>query len=142
MGVRDTDSPLAPPGPPAPPAPQERMQNFLHTLHENVLVVHLSQRWEYVTSLYESGKLEEESGSESQEVLEDMLVRHLTREHLEVLKVSLVEGTVSTEYSNVEMEEDICGGGGGSRAPDHVSELGAMVLADPVAGPAVLHTVC
>ncbi|KOB74533.1 Chromosome region maintenance protein 5/exportin [Operophtera brumata] len=32
------------------------------------MVNHLSQRWEYITSLYESGKLEEEVGSESQEV--------------------------------------------------------------------------
>lgn len=50
-------------------------------------MTHLSQRWEYITSLYESGKLEEEVGSESQEVLEDILVRNLTREYLEVLKV-------------------------------------------------------
>lgn len=54
------------------------------------MLVHLTQRWEYVTSLYESGKLEEEAGSESQEVLEDMLVRHLTREYLELLKVFLI----------------------------------------------------
>ncbi|XP_045533887.1 exportin-5 [Papilio machaon] len=208
LGLRDD-------APPAPTEPQDRMQNYLHTLHDNVchlvgaaaaslgrelygaaglarfvagallhapaclpdhwlrrvlraalrplllhcppahyadvalpllehlapfMLVHLSQRWEYVTSLYESGKLEEEGGSESQEVLEDMLVRHLTREHLELLKISLV---------------DTAGGGGGGgetgdmeeesaapqRAPEHVSELGALVLAVPVLGPTVLHTI-
>lgn len=52
-----------------------------------VVLTHLSLRWDYISSLYESGKLEEETGSESQEVLEDILVRTLTREYLEVLKV-------------------------------------------------------
>ncbi|XP_052738184.1 exportin-5 [Bicyclus anynana] len=104
-----------------------------------VMLVHLNDRWEYVTSLYESGKLEEEGGSESQEVLEDMLVRHLTREHLDLLKVSLVEGGVSTEPST-DMDDETPPTNPG-RAPEQVSELGAIILADPVAGPAVLHTI-
>ncbi|CAH2229113.1 jg22168, partial [Pararge aegeria aegeria] len=104
-----------------------------------IMLVHLNHRWEYVTSLYESGKLEEEGGSESQEVLEDMLVRHLTREHLDLLKVSLVEGGVSTEPST-DMEEETPPANPG-RAPEQVSELGAIILADPIAGPAVLHTI-
>lgn len=53
-----------------------------------IVLMHLSQRWDYIMSLYESGKLEEETGSESQEVLEDILVRNLTKEYLEVIKVS------------------------------------------------------
>ncbi|XP_047518097.1 exportin-5 [Pieris napi] len=212
LGLRD-DTPLAPLSP-QPSTPQDRMQNFLHTLHDNVcqlvgaaaaslgrelygaaglaraicgslisapsrlpdhwlrrvlraalrplllhcppahyrdvalpllqhtaplMVVHLSQRWDYVTSLYESGKLEEESGSESQEVLEDMLVRHLTREYLEVLKVSLVEAA-PTEASIDGMEEEMPTASP-ARTPEHVSELGAVLLADPIAGPALLHTI-
>ncbi|XP_050362549.1 exportin-5 [Nymphalis io] len=104
-----------------------------------LMLVHLNQRWEYVTSLYESGKLEEEGGSESQEVLEDMLVRHLTREHLELLKVSLVEGGMSAEPST-DMDDETPPTNPG-RAPEQVSELGAIILADPIAGPAVLHTI-
>lgn len=38
-------------------------------------------------SLYESGKFEEEGGNDTQEVIEDMLNRNLTREYLDVLKV-------------------------------------------------------
>lgn len=55
------------------------------------MLSHLTQRWEYITSLYESGKLEEEGSSDAQEVLEDILVRNLTREYLEVLKVSFID---------------------------------------------------
>ncbi|CAK1544693.1 unnamed protein product [Leptosia nina] len=214
LGMRD-DTPLAPLTAPHPTTPQDRMQNFLHTLHDNVcqlvgaaatslgrelygaaglsraicgsllsapdhlpdhwlrrvlraalrplllhcppahyvdvalpllqhtaplMVVHLSQRWQYVTSLYESGKLEEESGSESQEVLEDMLVRHLSREYLEVLKVSLVEAAATIEPS-IDMEEESTPAAGPARTPEQVSELGAVLLADPVAGPAILHTI-
>ncbi|KAF9801384.1 hypothetical protein SFRURICE_016767 [Spodoptera frugiperda] len=107
------------------------------------MLSHLSLRWDYISSLYESGKLEEEGGSESQEVLEDILVRNLTREHLEVLKISLVDGGLSIESTVDEMEDDTTTGSGGAqqRAPDHVSELGALVLAQPCAGPAVLYTV-
>ncbi|XP_049888101.1 exportin-5 [Pectinophora gossypiella] len=103
------------------------------------MLMHLSQRWEYITSLYESGKLEEEAGSESQEVLEDMLVRNLTREYLEVLKITLVEGGVSAEAHGGDMEEDAAPAA--ARAPEHVSELGALLLAHPVAGVAALHTI-
>ncbi|XP_068627564.1 exportin-5 [Battus philenor] len=206
LGLRDD-------APPAPTDPHDRMQNYLHTLHDNVchlvgaaaaslgrelygaaglarfvvnallhaperlpdhwlrrvlraalrplllhcppahyadvalplldhltpfMLVHLSQRWEYVTSLYESGKLEEEGGSESQEVLEDMLVRHLTREHLELLKISLVDTGGGGGSEVGEMEEE---NSAPQRAPEHVSELGALVLAQPIAGPAVLHTI-
>ncbi|XP_060800785.1 exportin-5 [Amyelois transitella] len=115
-------------------------------LHEHVapcMLMHLSQRWDYITSLYESGKLEEEGGSESQEVLEDIMVRHLTREYLEVLKISLVDSPLIAESlantNEAGMEEDPLPPN--VRQPDTVSELGAALLQNPVAGPAILHTV-
>lgn len=42
------------------------------------------------------------------------------------------------------MEEDppaSGGGGAGARTPDTASELGALIMADPTAGPAILHTI-
>ncbi|CAH0721476.1 unnamed protein product, partial [Brenthis ino] len=104
-----------------------------------LMLVHLNQRWEYVTSLYESGKLEEEGGSESQEVLEDILVRHLSRDHLDLLKVCLVEGAAIATETPTEMEDESAPAPG--RAPEQVSELGAIILADSISGPAVLHTI-
>ncbi|XP_059051314.1 exportin-5 [Achroia grisella] len=112
-------------------------------LHDHIapfMLMHLSQRWEYITSLYDSGKLEDEAGSESQEVLEDILVRHLTREHLEVIKISLVDGPLVAESpGGGEMEEESIALP--PRAADTVSELGAALLQHPRAGPALLHTV-
>ncbi|XP_063892641.1 exportin-5 [Helicoverpa armigera] len=106
------------------------------------MLTHLSVRWDYISSLYESGKLEEEGGSESQEVLEDILVRNLTREHLELLKISLVDGGLVAESGADDMEDDTTTTSAAQqRAPDHVSELGALVLAQPSAGPAALYTV-
>lgn len=64
-----------------------------------------------------------------------------------LFQISLVDGGLSVESSVDDMDEDNTGGGGGggggnaARAPDHVSELGALVLAQPNAGPAALYTV-
>ncbi|XP_028163175.1 exportin-5-like [Ostrinia furnacalis] len=124
-----------------PPAHFQHVALPLLQHYAPFMLKHLSERWDYITSLYESGKLEEEGGSESQEVLEDMLVRHLTREHLEVLKISLVDGGLSVEVSSGDMEDDAAPACAPQRAPDHVSELGALVLQDARAGPAALHTV-
>lgn len=49
----------------------------------------LISRWQYITALYESGELGEDI-NDTQEVVEDMLNRTLTREYLDVLKVALV----------------------------------------------------
>jgi exportin-5 len=73
---------------------------------------HLTTRWQYITELYESGTLNDDS-NDTQEVIEDMLNRTLTREYLEVLKVALVGGTCS------ETGAENMTGGGGVGAMDH-----------------------
>ncbi|XP_053599925.1 exportin-5 [Plodia interpunctella] len=124
-----------------PPAHHEDVALALHEHFAHTMLVHLSQRWDYITSLYESGKLEEEGGSESQEVIEDILVRHLTREYLEVLKISLVDSPLISPVdvgNEGGMEEDPIPP---LRQPDTVSELGDKLLQSPIAGPAILHTI-
>lgn len=51
----------------------------------------LTQKWQYITALYESGELGDDV-NDTQEVFEDMLNRTLTREYLDVMKVALVGG--------------------------------------------------
>ncbi|CAD7087155.1 unnamed protein product [Hermetia illucens] len=58
-----------------------------------IMLHRLKARWEYITALYAAGKLNEED--DTQEVLDDMLNRTLTREYLDVLKVALVGGSIT-----------------------------------------------
>lgn len=55
--------------------------------------------------------------------------------------MSLVEAGPSPEGNSGDMEEDTPPPVNPARQPDHVSELGALVMSDPRAGPAVLHGV-
>lgn len=57
------------------------------------MLARLTARWQYIAALYESGELGEDV-NDTQEVLEDMLNRSITREYIEVLKVALVGSTV------------------------------------------------
>lgn len=59
----------------------------------------LSARWQYISALYETGELGEDI-NDTQEVLEDMLNRTLTREYLDVLKVALVGGAITTSLAD------------------------------------------
>lgn len=54
----------------------------------------LTARWQYISALYESGELGEDI-TDTQEVVEDMLNRTLTREYLDVLKVALVGASIT-----------------------------------------------
>lgn len=58
------------------------------------VLTRLTVRWQYISALYESGELGEDI-NDTQEVVEDMLNRTLTREYLDVLKVALVGGTIT-----------------------------------------------
>lgn len=57
----------------------------------------LTSRWQYITSLYESGELGGDV-NDTNEVFEDMLNRTLTREYIDVLKVALVGGSLTSDH--------------------------------------------
>lgn len=63
-----------------------------------IVLNRLSVRWQYISALYESGELGEDI-NDTQEVVEDMLNRTLTREYMDVMKVALVGGSLPTTLS-------------------------------------------
>lgn len=97
----------------------------------------LSAKWQYIARLYESGGLDEEN-TDTQEVIDDMLNRNLTRDFVDVLKVALVGGAASDAAPPDTMEQDNGGmavdlplSRGSSIVAEVVSELGAFVLRHP-----------
>uniref|UniRef100_A0A0P4W0G1 Importin N-terminal domain-containing protein n=1 Tax=Scylla olivacea TaxID=85551 RepID=A0A0P4W0G1_SCYOL len=89
----------------------------------------LSVRWGHLSSLIESGSYEEEN-TDTQEMLEDLLIRMLTREYIDLLKVVLIGGPRgrwqqdSGEGMDTEME--VCSAL--PVTPEALSELGQLVL--------------
>lgn len=77
----------------------------------------LTHKWQYITDLYESGKLGDDV-NDTQEVLEDMLNRTLTREYLDVLKVALVGGAIN--------DREHVGGTTGGTGGDGMEAMDAM----------------
>lgn len=97
----------------------------------------LSAKWQYIARLYESGGLDEEN-TDTQEVIDDMLNRNLTRDFVDVLKVALVGGAASDATPPDTMEQDNGGmavdppvSRGNSIIAEVVSELGAFILRHP-----------
>jgi exportin-5 len=120
----------------------------------------LTARWDYITSLYENGALGDDTTNDTQEVLDDILNRTLTREYLDVLKVGLVGGTAGTATNDA--GNDIGGGGGGmmdqddhsmdavphiTRAAqaamqsDIISELGRKLLSTQITCESIVFTI-
>ncbi|XP_037929021.1 exportin-5-like [Teleopsis dalmanni] len=111
----------------------------------------LMTRWCYITSLYESGQLSEEL-NDSQEVLEDMLNRTLTREYLDILKIALVGGQISADnvacatIDVMDHDEHSMDGVTHSRATqsallsDIISDLGAKLLKNTITSNYILRT--
>lgn len=116
-----------------------------------LMLQRLTQRWQYISGLYESGELGDDV-NDTQEVFEDMLNRTLTREYLDVLKVGLVGGAFAdapsagmvgaTSLSDVNgMEHDdrsldslphnVTRASQSAMAADVISELGAKLLRCP-----------
>ncbi|KAK0096206.1 hypothetical protein PV326_006097 [Microctonus aethiopoides] len=97
----------------------------------------LNAKWQYMTALYESGGLDE-TNTNAQEVIDDMLNRNLTRDFVDVLKVTLVGGTTSDasppdlmDQDSAIMAVDQTPPRGSSVVAEVVSELGAFVLRHP-----------
>lgn len=67
---------------------------------------HLTQRWEYITQLYENGSLGEDNNNDAQEVLDDILNRTLTREYIDVMKAALAGGVTNLCVDTADMEQD------------------------------------
>lgn len=67
---------------------------------------HLTQRWEYITQLYENGSLGEDNNNDAQEVLDDILNRTLTREYIDVMKAALAGGVTNLCVETPDMEQD------------------------------------
>lgn len=108
------------------------------------LLQHLTSRWEYITSLYESGKLEETGNidNNTQEVLEDILLRVLTKECLELYKIALVGGPLG-ESGGTDMDEDGAHNTptSSSRTPENLSELGTMMMEVPTLGATIFRMI-
>lgn len=94
----------------------------------------LSAKWQHMTELLESGNMDEDN-TDTQEILEDMVNRQLTREYQDLIKVILVGGggipyqqDVST--NSPAMEEDY---NDTRHTTEVISELGQRVLScEPV----------
>ena len=67
---------------------------------------HLTQRWEYITQLYENGSLGEDNNNDAQEVLDDILNRTLTREYIDVMKAALAGSITNLCVETPDMEQD------------------------------------
>lgn len=97
----------------------------------------LSAKWQYITRRYEDGTLDDET--DTQEVIDDMLNRNLTRDFIDVLKVALVGGTANDAVLPDSMEQDNggmaidppIGRTNNSIVAEVVSELGAFILRHP-----------
>lgn len=81
----------------------------------------LTVRWKYIQELYQKGELTEDGNDDTQEVVEDMLNRLMTREYLDVLKVALVGSAagVSSPVADTNGNTGAGGGGGAEMAMDH-----------------------
>lgn len=115
----------------------------------------LTARWQYITALYESGELGEDI-NDTQEVVEDMLNRTLTREYLDVLKVALVGATVTPTINErdssgtLDMDQDdhsmdipaqTTRATQSAMSSEVISDLGAKLLRNPETCDSICFTI-
>lgn len=96
------------------------------------MVTKLNTKWQQVNDL--RSKESQDDNADTQEVLEDILTRALTREYLDVLKVALVGGSLTPEIAQDIMETEELSMDGppphtrSNMATEVISELGTILL--------------
>ena len=85
---------------------------------------HLDQRWTYIKTVRENPNFDEDN-QDSQEVLDDIVIRVMAREYIDTIKAILTSGSKATESQNENSAPGPDGGVSGS-----LSQLGEMTLAD------------
>lgn len=97
------------------------------------MLTRLSQRWQYISGLYESGQLGD-GDDNTEEVLADIIIRALTREYLGVLKVALVGGTLTADHGSNELmtesPDDHSMDGQQPPTRAHVAAMAAEIISD------------
>lgn len=119
------------------------LQSFLPYMYDR-----LTERWKYLATLRESPSFDEDN-TDSKEVLDDVVCRHLAREYLDVVKAILTSGGGSdiavSAFGNSENGENqndnaaTVSKSNGHGAPQ-LSELGALVLQHEALGQGVIMT--
>ncbi|XP_055878617.1 exportin-5-like isoform X2 [Biomphalaria glabrata] len=101
----------------------------------------LSERWLIINKrVEEEAQSEEQSDPESQEILEEHVVRQLTREYLELLVLVLTGKSVNSDVKEeMAMEDGDVGKQTGSNPPfKELSELGVMVVGTKELFPSII----
>eukprot|EP00095_Tigriopus_kingsejongensis_P004335 snap_masked-scaffold1460_size40381-processed-gene-0.0 protein:Tk04335 transcript:snap_masked-scaffold1460_size40381-processed-gene-0.0-mRNA-1 annotation:"PREDICTED: exportin-5" len=113
----------------------------------------LSQRWKYLVAVRESPNFDEDN-TDSQEVVDDVVCRHLTREYLDVVKAILTNGGGSdiplsafqdlprASSSDGIADGDQPSGGAGAKSLNvlSLSELGSLALQHGALGNCLMGT--
>ena len=87
---------------------------------------HLAQRWTYIKTVRENPNFDEDN-QDSQEVLDDIIIRVMAREYIDTVKATLTSGGKPAETVQNENSAPAPDGG----LTGSLSYLGELVLADP-----------
>jgi len=98
------------------------------------MLTRLLERWQYLAKIRESPSFDEDN-TDSQEVLDDVIIRVTAREYLDAVKAILTSGGGDAN-ANKNGEADT----NGHNNPT-ISELGLMALRDPSLGQTVIQTI-
>lgn len=92
------------------------------------VVAKLHTKWQQINEL--RGRETQDDNTDTQEVLEDILTRALTREYLDLLKVALVGGSLTPETGSETMETEDLDVPSPSPSPSTRTNMTAEVISD------------